>query len=122
LKVQEGVHLEVQLPGKKRQDLSGLSSGERTIVALCFLCAILEATRLMVCFFDEIDANLDHTNSVLLAQVLKEFSRSRQVILVTHKEEVMELADRVIGITMSEPGVSQVLLCEGDIERLTARG
>ncbi|MGQ9622711.1 MAG: AAA family ATPase [Candidatus Caldatribacteriaceae bacterium] len=122
LRIQEGVHLEVQLPGKKRQVLGGLSSGERTIVALCFLCAILEANRLKVCFFDEIDANLDHTNSVLLAQVLKEFSHSRQVILVTHKEEVMELADRVIGITMSEPGVSQVLLCEEDIERLTARG
>lgn len=122
LRVQEGVHLEVQLPGKKKQVLVGLSSGERTIVALCFLCAILEAACLTVCFFDEIDANLDHTNSVLLAQVLKEFSRSRQVVLVTHKEEVMEVADRVIGITMGEPGVSQVLLCEEDVGRLTVRG
>jgi len=113
LAVHDGVHLEVQIPGKKKQGMALLSSGERTLVALCFLCACFEAGGAKMCFFDEIDANLDHTNSVLLAQVLREFSASRQVVVVTHKEEVMEVADRILGVTMSEPGVSRVLLCEG---------
>jgi len=111
--VHDGVHLEVQIPGKKKQGMALLSSGERTLVALCFLCACFEAFGAKMCFFDEIDANLDHTNSVLLARILREFSASRQVVVVTHKEEVMEVADRILGVTMSEPGVSRVLLCEG---------
>lgn len=107
-----GAHLEVEIPGKKKQSVALLSSGERTLVALCFLCACFEAGDAKMCFFDEVDANLDHTNSVLLAQVLKEFAAKRQVVVVTHKEEVMEVADRILGVTMNEPGVSQVLLCE----------
>lgn len=75
-----------------------------------------------MCFFDEIDANLDHTNSSLLAQILKEFSASRQVVIVTHKEEVMEAADRILGVTMSEPGVSQIIPCESLAERELLRG
>lgn len=107
-----GAHLEVEIPGKRKQGMALLSSGERTLVALCFLCACFEAGGAKMCFFDEIDANLDHTNSKLLAQVLKEFAAKRQVVVVTHKEEVMEVADRILGVTMNEPGVSQVLLCE----------
>lgn len=109
----DGAHLEVEIPGKKKQSIALLSSGERTLVALCFLCACFEAGGAQMCFFDEIDANLDHANSVLLAQVLREFASKRQVVVVTHKREVMEVADRILGVTMSEPGVSQVLLCEG---------
>lgn len=120
--VRDGVHLEVQIPGKRTQDIALLSSGERTLVALCFLCACFEAGGARMCFFDEIDANLDHTNSLLLAQVLKEFSVSRQVVVVTHKEEVMEAAERILGVTMGEPGVSQVLLCEGFVQRGFLRG
>ncbi len=109
----DGAHLEVEIPGKKKQSIALLSSGERTLVALCFLCACFEAGGAQMCFFDEIDANLDHTNSMLLAQVLREFASKRQVVIVTHKGEVMEVADRILGVTMSEPGVSQILLCEG---------
>lgn len=108
---EKGAHIEVEIPGKKRQGIASLSSGERAIVALCFLCACFEAGGAKMCFFDEIDVHLDHTNSVLLAQVLKDFAASRQVVVVTHKEEVMEVADRILGVTMGEPGVSQVLPC-----------
>ncbi|MCS7241757.1 MAG: chromosome segregation protein SMC [Candidatus Caldatribacterium sp.] len=107
----DGAYLEVEIPGKKRQSISLLSSGERTLVALCFLCACLEAGGAKMCFFDEIDTHLDHTNSALLAQVLKEFAAKRQVVVVTHKEEIMEVADCILGVTMNEPGVSQVLSC-----------
>ncbi|MCX7730149.1 MAG: hypothetical protein N2205_02880, partial [Candidatus Caldatribacterium sp.] len=71
----------------------------------------LEAGGTKMCFFDEIATPLGHTNSALLAQVLKEFAAKRQVVVVTHKEEIMEVADCILGVTMNEPGVSQVLPC-----------
>jgi len=108
----EGVDIEVRIPGKKRQPLSFLSSGERALTALCLLFAVFEAGKFPFCFLDEVDANLDHTNSALFAEVLSDFSRSRQVIVVTHQEEVMERAHRIIGVTMNEPGISQVVCFE----------
>lgn len=107
-----GMDIEVKIPGKKRQPLSLLSSGERAITALCLLFAVFEAGRFPFCFLDEVDANLDHTNSALFARVLSDFARSRQVIVVTHQEEVMEKAHRIVGVTMNEPGVSQVVSFE----------
>ena len=83
------------------------------MVALCFLFAVFEAAQLPFCFLDEVDANLDHTNSLLLAQLLKNISRSRQVVVVTHQEEVMEAADQIIGMTMNDPGVSQAVCLDG---------
>ncbi|MGC8777487.1 MAG: AAA family ATPase [Candidatus Caldatribacteriaceae bacterium] len=112
-----GVDIEVKVPGKKRQSLSFLSSGERALTALCLLFATFEAGRFPFCFLDEVDANLDHTNSALFAGVLSDFSRSRQVIVVTHQEEVMERAQRIIGVTMNEPGVSQVVCFEPPVLR-----
>ncbi|MEN3189112.1 MAG: AAA family ATPase [Atribacterota bacterium] len=107
-----GIDIEVKIPGKKRQPLLLLSSGEKAITALCLLFAIFEAGRFPFCFLDEVDANLDHTNSTLFATVLSEFARSRQVIVVTHQEEVMEKAHRIVGVTMNEPGVSQIVSFE----------
>jgi len=110
---EEKAEIEVRLPGKRKQNLSLLSSGEKSLVALCFLFAVFEAAQLPFCFLDEVDANLDHTNSLLLAQLLKNISRSRQVVVVTHQEEVMEAADQIIGMTMNDPGVSQAVCLDG---------
>lgn len=105
--------IEVRLPGKRKQNLSLLSSGERSLVALCFLFAVFEVADLPFCFLDEVDANLDHANSLLLAQLLKNISQDRQVVMVTHQEEVMEVADQIIGVTMNDPGVSQAVCLDG---------
>ncbi|HXL02026.1 MAG TPA: chromosome segregation SMC family protein [Candidatus Atribacteria bacterium] len=111
---EEKAEIEVRLPGKRKQILSLLSSGEKSLVALCFLFAVLETANLPFCFLDEVDANLDHANSLLLAQLLKNISHNRQVVVVTHQEEVMEVADRIIGMTMNEPGVSQAVCFDGE--------
>lgn len=107
-----GIDIEVRIPGKRRQALSFLSSGERALTALCLFFAVLEAGRFPFCFLDEVDANLDHVNSTLFAQMLSDFARSHQVVIVTHQEEVMEKAQRIVGVTMNEPGVSQVVFFE----------
>ena len=111
---EEEAEIEVRLPGKRKQSLSLLSSGEKALVALCFLFAAFEAADLPFCFLDEVDANLDHTNSLLLARLLRNISQTRQVVVVTHQEEVMEAAERIIGITMNDPGVSQAICFDGE--------
>ncbi|MGQ9746972.1 MAG: hypothetical protein ACUVQZ_04305 [Candidatus Caldatribacteriaceae bacterium] len=74
--------------------------------------AVLEAGHFPFCFLDEVDANLDHANRALFAQMLSDFARSHQVIIITHQEEVMEKAQRIVGVTMNEPGISQVVFFE----------
>lgn len=73
-------------------------------------------------FFDEVDATLDHFNSVRLADLMKEFSRECQIIIVTHQEEIMEVSDRIIGVTMDEPGISRVVpLSAKNVSLLTSQ-
>ena len=67
------------------------------------------------CFLDEVDANLDHANSLLLAQLLKNISQDRQVVMVTHQEEVMEVADQIIGVTMNDPGFPRQFVLTGNL-------
>ncbi len=112
LRSEEEIEVEVRIPSKRRQSLTFLSSGERALVAICLLLAVLEARNFPFCFLDEVDANLDHMNSKLFAQLLVHFARSRQIIIITHQEEVMERAQNIIGVTMNEPGVSQIMYCE----------
>lgn len=105
----QSLDIVIQIPGKKKQKLSLLSSGEKALCALCLFFSLFKAGGYRFCFFDEVDATLDHFNSVRLAELIKDFSRECQVIIVTHQEEIMEVADRIIGITMDEPGISQVV-------------
>ncbi|NLJ48974.1 MAG: AAA family ATPase [Candidatus Atribacteria bacterium] len=106
---EQNLEIIIQIPGKKKQRLSLLSSGEKALTALCLFFALFKAGGYHFCFFDEVDATLDHFNSVRLADLMKEFSRECQIIIVTHQEEIMEVSDRIIGVTMDEPGISRVV-------------
>jgi len=108
----EGLDVEVQIPGKRRQSLSLLSSGEKALASLCLFLSLFQAGSFRFCFFDEVDANLDHSNSIRFAGLLKEFSQDCQVVIVTHQEEVMESASRILGVTMDSPGISRVISLE----------
>ena len=110
----QNLDIVIQIPGKKKQKLSLLSSGEKALTALCLFFALFKSGGYRFCFFDEVDATLDHFNSIRLADLIKEFSQECQVIIVTHQEEIMEVSDRIIGITMDEPGVSQVVPFSGE--------
>ena len=90
-----------------------MSSGEKALTALCLFFALLKSGGYRFCFFDEVDATLDHFNSVRLADLMKEFSHECQIIIVTHQEEIMEASDRIIGVTMDEPGISRVVTLSG---------
>lgn len=118
--LETGVEIAVQPPGKKLQDMSLLSGGERALTATSLIFALLLSRPSPFVVMDEVDAPLDESNVERFAEVLKEFSQNSQFIVVTHNRASMEAADNLYGVTMQEPGISKLLsvklAAEGSIE------
>ncbi len=104
-----GVEIEAQPPGKRLQNISLLSGGERTLTAAAILFAILKLHPMPFCVLDEIEAALDDSNADKIARYLRKFSESTQFIVITHKKPTMENADVLYGVTMEEKGVSKIV-------------
>ncbi len=104
-----GIDIIAQPPGKKLQNLSLLSGGERALTAISLLFAILLVKPSPFCILDEIEAALDDANVRRFANFLKELSETTQFIVVTHRKGTMELADVLYGVTMEEEGVSKLV-------------
>ncbi len=107
--LQTGLDIIAQPPGKKPQNLSLLSGGERALTAIAFIFALIEMRPPPFCVLDEIDASLDEVNVERFALLLKEFSSTLQFIVVTHRRPTMEVADVIYGVTMEQTGISKVL-------------
>ncbi len=106
---ESGVEIEVQIPGKKVQNIMLLSGGEKALVAISLLFAFLEVRPSPFCIFDEIDAALDDTNIRKFSHLLLEFSKSSQFVIITHAKGTMEVAQTLYGVTMEEEGISQLI-------------
>ena len=104
-----GVEIEAQPPGKRLQNISLLSGGERTLTAAAILFAILKLHPMPFCVLDEIEAALDDANADRIAKYLRKFSDDTQFIVITHKKPTMENADVLYGVTMEEKGVSKMV-------------
>lgn len=104
-----GVDIIAQLPGRKLQSLTLFSGGEKTLIAIAILFAILRLRPMPFCFLDEIEAALDDANIERFASYLKRFAKRTQFICITHRKPTMELADNLYGVTMEEKGVSKVV-------------
>jgi len=104
-----GVDIIVQPPGKKLQSITLLSGGEKALTAVSLLFAIFLTKPSPFCFLDEVDAPLDDANIDRFIEMIKEMSAHSQFVLVTHNKKSMHAAEVVYGITMGEPGVSQVV-------------
>ncbi len=98
-----------QPPGKQLAHLGLLSGGERTLVAIALVLAFLQVRPAAFCILDEVEAALDESNVARCAAYLQEMASGTQFIVVTHQKGTMEAADRLIGVTMEEPGVSRLL-------------
>ncbi|MBE6837477.1 MAG: chromosome segregation protein SMC [Ruminococcus sp.] len=104
-----GIDIVVAPPGKVIKNLSLLSGGEQSFVAICIYFAILKIRPSPFCLLDEIEAALDDVNVSKYAQYLRNFTDTTQFILITHRRGTMEEADVLYGVTMQEKGVSKLL-------------
>lgn len=104
-----GVEIVAQPPGKKLQNLSLLSGGERALTAIALLFSILKVRPVPFCVLDEVEAALDEANVFRFAQYLKNYSDETQFIVITHRKGTMEEADVLYGVTMQESGVSKLV-------------
>lgn len=104
-----GIDINVQPPGKKLQNMSLLSGGEKAFTAIALLFAILKINPSPFCVLDEIEAALDDVNVYRYADYLKKFTNNTQFLVITHRKGTMEAADTVYGITMEKSGISKLL-------------
>jgi chromosome segregation protein len=106
--LESAIEIEAQPPGKKLQNISLLSGGERTLTALALMFAVLKSKPTPFCILDEVEAALDETNIDAFAKYVKKFEDT-QFALVTHQKLTMEYADALYGVTMPEQGISRIL-------------
>ena len=107
--LESGIDIEAQPPGKKLQNMTLLSGGEKALTAIALLFAILKINPAPFCVLDEIEAALDDVNVYRFADYLKKFTKDTQFLVITHRKGTMEAADTVYGITMEENGISKLL-------------
>lgn len=104
-----GVEIEAQLPGKRMRSLSAFSGGERVLVALALIFAMLRVHPSPFCIFDEVEAALDDRNTKRFTLLLRELAQQTQVLVVTHNKGTMEAVDVLYGVTMEVPGVTKII-------------
>ena len=107
--LEAGIDIVAEPSGKKLQNITLLSGGEKAMTAIAILFAILKLRPMPFCILDEIEAALDDANTERFARYLKKFSAETQFIVITHKKPTMELADSLYGVTMEEKGVSKMV-------------
>jgi len=104
-----GVEVMARPPGKTPQHLGQLSGGEQSLTGIALLFAAMEVAGAPLAVLDEVDAALDEANLKRFAALAEECARTRQLIVMTHRRYTMERAQVLYGVTMSEPGLSQVV-------------
>ena len=104
-----GIEIHVQPPGKSIKNMRLFSGGEKSLIAISVLFAILKARHVPLCVFDEVEAALDQANVERFSSYLKKFSHSTQFIVLTHRPGTMAQCDVLFGVTMNNSGVSQML-------------
>lgn len=107
--LETGIDIKAEPPGKKLQNISLLSGGEKTFTAISLLFAILNVRPVPFCLLDEVEAALDDANVEAFCKYLDKYRNQTQFILITHKKKTMEYIDLLYGITMQESGVSKLV-------------
>jgi chromosome segregation protein len=107
--LESGIDIIAQPPGKRLQSVQLLSGGEKALTAMALMFGIFKYRPSPFCLLDEIDAPLDDANIGRFVEMLRGMQRDTQFVLITHNRKTMEIADRLYGVTMEEPGVSKLI-------------
>jgi len=107
--LESGIEIIAQPPGKRLQSVQLLSGGEKALTAISLMFGLFKYKPSPFCLLDEIDAPLDDANIGRFVEMLRGMQTDTQFILITHNRKTMEIADRLYGVTMEEPGVSKLI-------------
>ena len=107
--LESGIDIVASPPGKRLQSVQLLSGGEKALTAIALMFAIFRYKPSPFCLLDEIDAPLDDANVHRFVEMLRGMLDRTQFILITHNRRTMEIANRLYGVTMEEPGVSKLI-------------
>jgi len=106
---EEGIEIELKLPRKKVSSLEMLSGGERSLVGIAALFALISVSPPPFLVLDEVDAALDERNARRFAELVKKFAHETQFVIVTHNRATMEAAEVLYGVTMNTDGTSKIV-------------
>ena len=112
--LQAGVAVMARPPGKKNSTIHQLSGGEKALTAVALVFSIFDLNPAPFCLLDEVDAPLDEHNVGRFCDIVREMSTRVQFIFITHNKTTMELASQLVGVTMTEPGVSRLVAVDVD--------
>jgi chromosome segregation protein len=107
--LESGIEIIAQPPGKRLQSVQLLSGGEKALTAIALMFGMFKFKPSPFCLLDEIDAPLDDANIGRFVEMLRSMQDHTQFIVITHNRKTMEIADRLYGVTMEEPGVSKLI-------------
>jgi len=107
--LESGIEIYAQPPGKKLENISLLSGGERSLTGVALLFATYKVKPSPFCILDEIDAALDEANIQRFINVLMDFGERSQFIVITHNKKTVTGAKTLLGVTMQESGVSKLI-------------
>ena len=107
--LESGIEIIAQPPGKRLQSVQLLSGGEKALTAIALMFGMFKYKPSPFCLLDEIDAPLDDANIGRFVEMLRGMQAHTQFIVITHNRKTMEIADRLYGVTMEEPGVSKLI-------------
>ncbi len=106
--LESGIEIIAQPPGTKLRGISLLSGGQRTMTAVALLFAIYMVKPSPLCVLDELDAPLDDANVARFTDIIREFTRFSQFVVITHNKRTVSAADAIFGATMQEKGVTRL--------------
>ena len=110
--LESGIDIKAQPPGKSIQNLKLFSGGEKSLIAISLLFAIIKAKPLPLCILDEVEAALDEANVVRFAEFLQKLKQDTQFIVITHRHGTMSRVDALFGATMQKRGVTSFFSVE----------
>lgn len=104
-----GVDIKAQPPGKLVKNIMQCSGGEKALTAVALIFSFFLTKPAPFCILDEVEAPLDDANIGRYINVIREFSKNTQFLVVTHNKRTMEMADVLYGVTMEQQGVSKII-------------